>query len=144
MRKLVLLVGMGALCLLSVPSTTAQIVPSWEAPSGQLGFIPIVNEISLYQNYDDAGENRGKTLQIISINSFKVFTTFNFEFTGDFNYRYSYRDIFDKSAGMMHHDYYIELSLVKPINSILSVNVQRIVATFEDESINQFGIRLSF
>jgi hypothetical protein len=96
--------------------------------------IPITNEISFYKNVDDAGNNRGQTVQIIAINNFKLLTEFTFEFTADFNWRMS----------NSREDHYIELSLVKPVYGILSVNYQRIFATFEDEPINQFGIRLSF
>ncbi len=144
MRKLVLLVCMGATPLLFVSQTNGGVIPSWEAPSGKLGFFPISNEISFYKNVDDAGENRGQTMQIISINSFRIFTTFNFEFTGDFNWRYSYVDPYDLSRGKNRHDRYIELSIVKPVTKFFSLNVQRIIASFEDESINQFGFRLSF
>ncbi len=95
---------------------------------------PITNEISFFKNIDDAGNNRGQTVQIIAINSFKLLTEFTFEFTADFNWRMSRKK----------EDYYIELSLVKPIYGILSINYQRILATFEDKPINQFGLRLSF
>lgn len=96
--------------------------------------IPITNEISFYKNVDDAGNDRGQTLQIIAINNFKLLTEFTFEFTADFNWRMSNKK----------EDHYIELSLVKPVYGILSINYQRIFATFEDKPINQFGIRLSF
>ena len=145
MRKLVLLVCMaGMTSLLSVSTSRGGVMPSWECPSGKLGFFPISNEVSLYKNYDDAGEDRGQTLQIISINTFKIFTTFNFEFTGDFNWRYSYVDPFDISQGKNKHDYYLELSIVKPVTDVFSFNVQRISSTFEEKPINQFGVRLSF
>ena len=144
MRKLVLLVCMGTSSLLFVSQTKGGVIPSWEAPSGKLGFFPISNEISFYKNYDDAGEDRGQTLQIISINSFRIFTSFNFEFTGDFNWRYSYVDPFNTALGKSNNDHYIELSIVKPVTGFISLNVQRIIASFEEESINQFGIRLSF
>ena len=133
MRKLVLLVCVLTLALLT--TANSGVIPSWEAESGNFGFYPIVNEISLYQNYDDNGDNRGKTIQIISINSFRLITDFNFEFTGDFNY--------DFTPGY-DNDHYIELSIVKPIGSMFSLNVQRIIATLEVKSINQFGFRLSF
>ena len=136
MRKLVLLVCMAVAWPLFVGHTAkAGVIPSWEAPSGKLGFYPISNEISLYQNFDDAGEDRGKTLQVISINSFKLFTSFNFEFTGDFNY--------DFTPGL-DNDHYIELSIVKSLTPVVSLNVQRIISTFEPESVNQFGVRLTF
>jgi hypothetical protein len=98
-----------------------------------IGFYPITNEISLYRNADDSWNDRGKTLQIISINSFKLWTTFNFEFTGDFNWDMSY----------LKRDHYIELSIVKPVVKKISLNFQRIISSFENRPINQFGIRLS-
>ena len=137
MRKLVLLVCMLAAvgCFTSVGQCEGGVLPSWESPSGKLGFYPISNEISFYKNVDDAGADRGETLQIISINSFKLFTSFNFEFTGDFN--------FDYTPGL-NDDHYIELSIVKPVTDFVSINVQRVISTFESESINQFGVRLVF
>ncbi|RKX29681.1 MAG: hypothetical protein DRP47_01175 [Candidatus Zixiibacteriota bacterium] len=144
MRKLVLLVCMAVSPLLFALPSTAGVIPSWENPSGHFGYWPISNELSFYQNYDDSGENRGRTFQVVSINSFKAFTSFNFEFTGDFNWRYSYIDPFNLSLGMNNYDYYIELSLVKPVTSFLSFNVQRVIASFENKSINQFGVRLVF
>jgi len=98
------------------------------------GISPITNEVSFYKNVDDSGTDRGLTMQIISINGFKAGTDFNFEFTGDFNWDMSYES----------YDYYIELSLVKPVLKNVSLNYQRVIAKFEDESINQFGIRFSF
>ncbi|MBU8932499.1 MAG: hypothetical protein KOO62_00690 [candidate division Zixibacteria bacterium] len=145
MRKLVLLVCMVVTTsLLFATSISAGMIPQWEAPSGKLGFYPISNELSFYQNYDDAGENRGRTFQVVSINSFKLLTSFTFEFTGDFNWKYSYADPFDLSLGKNNYDYYVELSLVKPVTSFLSLNVQRVIATFESKPINQFGVRLVF
>jgi hypothetical protein len=136
MRQLVLLVCMvGTVSLLSMSTSRGGVIPSWEDPSKKLGFFPISNEISLYKNYDDAGEDRGTTLQFVLINSFRFYTTFNFEFTADYN--------FDLTPGLSD-DHYVELSLVKPISSILSLNIQRVISTFEPESINQFGVRLSF
>ncbi len=145
MRKLVLLVCMLTLTVASSQSNVkAGVIPSWESESGTLGFFPISNELSFYQNYDDTGVDRGRTLQVISINSFRLFTDFSFEFTADFNWQYSYADLFDLSSDMNSRDHYIELSLVKPVTSMLSLNVQRVIATFENESINQFGFRLTF
>jgi hypothetical protein len=144
MRKLVLLVCIGALPLFFAATASGGIIPSWEAPSGKFGFYPISNELSVYQNYDDAGKDRGRTLQIVSINSLKLLTNFSFEFTADYNWDYSFADPFDPSLGKNNHDYYIELSIVKPLIGIVSFNVQRIIATFEAESINQVGVRLSF
>ena len=142
MRKLIMLVCIAAVTMSLLFSSTlsAGVIPSWEAPSGQLGFYPIVNELSLYYNVDDAGDKRGRTLQIISINSFKVWTSFNFEFTGDFNYDLTPDFIGDGYI----NDHYIELSIVKPVTSIVSLNAQRIISTFENEPVNQFGVRLSF
>lgn len=146
MRKLVLLVCVfaGAACLIHAPACRSGIIPSWESASGKLGFYPISNEVSIYKNYDDSGDDRGETFQIISINSFKLYTTFSFEFTGDFNWKYSHVDPGDLSAGKNNHDYYIELSVVKPVTELVSLNIQRIMATFEEEPINQFGVRLCF
>ncbi len=137
MRKLILLVciAMAALTLLSGASATAGVIPSWESESGKLSFFPISNELSIYKNYDDSGEDRGETVQIVMINSFKLLTTFNFEFTADYN--------FDTAPGLSN-DHYVELSIVKPLTPMLSLNVQRVISTFESESINQFGFRLSF
>jgi len=130
MRKLVLLV-----CMLAASHCQAGMIPSWDSPSGKLGFYPISNEVSFYKNVDDAGVDRGETLQIISINSFKIWTSFNFEFTGDFNFEYT--------PGL-NDDHYIELSIVKPVTDFVSINVQRVISTFEPEPVNQFGIRLVF
>jgi hypothetical protein len=138
MRKLVLLVCMsaaGLACFINGAACQAGMIPSWEAPSGKFGFYPISNEVSFYLNVDDAGEDRGETFQIISINSFKLLTTFNLEFTGDFN--------FDYTPGL-DDDHYIELSIVKPISPLVSLNIQRIISTFEPEPVNQFGVRLVF
>jgi len=96
--------------------------------------IPLTNEISYFKNVDDAGVDRGQTLQIISINVFDIGTEFILEFTGDFNWNL---DLYED------YDYYLELSLVKPVYKSLSVNYQRIYGTFYDEPINQFGLRLS-
>ncbi|UCD16690.1 MAG: hypothetical protein JSV44_09545 [Candidatus Zixiibacteriota bacterium] len=95
---------------------------------------PITNEVSFYKNVDDGGVSRGWTLQVISINNFKLVSDFNFEFTGDFNWDMSYQN----------YDYYIELSLVKAVGRGFSVNYQRIESAFEDRGINQFGLRFSF
>ena len=133
MRKLVLLVCMFFLSFAA--SASAGMIPSWESPSGQLGFYPITNEISLFKNFDDSGKDRGRTLQVVMINSFRLITSFNLEFTGDFN--------FDMSPGL-NQDHYVELSLVKPVTSVFSLNVQRVISTFEPESVNQVGFRFSF
>ena len=133
MRKLVLLVCMFLLSFAAPAS--AGVIPSWESPSGQFGFYPITNEISLFRNFDDSGDDRGRTVQIVMINSFRLITSFNFEFTADYN--------FDFTPGL-DRDHYGELSLVKPVTSIFSLNVQRVISTFEPESVNQVGVRLSF
>ena len=98
------------------------------------GLSPITNEVSFYKNVDDDGTDRGVTLQVVAINGITLGTDFIFEFTGDFNWEMS-----DEN-----HDYYLELSLVKPVWDRFSVNYQRIYATFEDRAINQFGVRVSF
>jgi len=140
MRKLVLLVCILAMPVLFNPASQAGVIPTWESPSGKLGFYPISNEISYFKNYDDTPEDRGSTLQFVMINSFRLFTTFNFEFTADYNFDLTYD--FDKNDYM--NDHYVELSLVKPITSLISVNYQRVISSFETESINQFGLRLTF
>ncbi|UCD94241.1 MAG: hypothetical protein JSU69_10835 [Candidatus Zixiibacteriota bacterium] len=96
--------------------------------------MPITNEVSLYKNVDDDGDERGQTVQIISINTFKVWTDFNVEFTADFNWDMSY----------LKRDHYIELSIVKPLVPRVSLNYQRIFSSFEDKPVNQFGLRFSF
>jgi len=94
----------------------------------------ITNEVSFYKNTNDSFKELGQTLQIVSINSFKTFTWFNVEFTGDFNWDMTeYQD----------YDYYIEVGIVKEITPHLSVNYQRIYGTFVSEPVNQFGLRLS-
>ncbi len=136
MRKLVLLVCMSAAGVAGfVGVSECGVIPSWESQSGSLGFFPISNEISFYKNIDDAGADRGQTLQIISINSFRLLTNFNFEFTGDFNFDYT--PDYD-------NDHYIELSIVKPLTNVVSLNVQRVISTFDPEPVNQFGLRLVF
>lgn len=136
MRQLVLLVCVFGIfaSLIFPPSIQGGVIPSLETSSGKIGFYPITNEISFFQNYDDAGKDRGQTVQIVSINTFKLLTTFNFEFTADFNYDYT--------PGLSK-DNYIELSIVKPITNIISLNIQRVISTFENKSINQYGFRLS-
>ncbi len=135
MRKLVLLVCMVVSLAICAESAQSQIIPSWESPDGKLAFFPISNEVSFFKNVDDAGINRGETLQLVMINSFKLFTTFNLEFTADYN--------FDYTTGLSD-DHYVELSLVKPITPFVSLNYQRVIATFEPQSVNQFGMRLVF
>ncbi|MEW6014524.1 MAG: hypothetical protein AB1690_04305 [Candidatus Zixiibacteriota bacterium] len=119
-----------ALIIASLPE--AQALPSYEGRV--FGIMPLSNEISFYRNLDDSGIDRGMTLQVIAINSFKIFTEFNFEFTADFNWDMSH----------LEHDHYMELSLVKAIGGGVSINYQRVISKFEDKPINQFGLRLSF
>jgi len=95
---------------------------------------PLANNISYYRNVDDNRRDRGSTLQVISINEFRIGTNFIIEFTGDFNWDLDL---------VQDHDYYIELSLVKPIYRGLAFNYQRIYGTFACGPINQFGIRVS-
>jgi hypothetical protein len=106
-----------------------------QADEGPLDFTPIVNEVSVYQNSSDDGDDLGQTLQIVSINEIKLGTTFNLEFTADFNRKMTPGE--DK-------DYYLEISLVKPVWKKLSVNYQRIHGTFIADPVNQFGMRWSF
>jgi len=105
------------------------------AGENKLNFQPIVNEVSLYQNTSDDGDNFGQTLQIVSINEFRVVTTFSFEFTADFN---------RKLTPGEDHDYYMEIGIVKPVWKKLSANYQRIHGTFVSDPVNQFGVRWSF
>jgi len=135
MRKLMLLVCVGTLSLFLTGSLLCGVIPSFEDPSGKIGFNPISNEVSFYKNYDDIGEGRGQTVQFVMINSFKFFTDFNFEFTADYN--------FDLTPGM-GRDHYVELSLVKPVTPFVSLNYQRVLSSFEPDPINQFGVRLVF
>lgn len=110
------------------------------ADGENFGISPITNELSFYKNTDDDFNSLGRTLQIISINSFKAFTWFNLEFTGDFNWKMS--DEFE-GPGRKNFDYYFELSLVKPLTKHLSFNYQRIYGTSIGKPVNQFGLRLS-
>jgi hypothetical protein len=98
-------------------------------------FTPLVNEVTLFQNFLDDGGNAGQTLQIVSINSFRLFADFNFEFTGDFS---------RKLTPGTKTEYYIELGIVKPVWKKTAVNYQRIYGTFIDRPINQIGLRYCF
>jgi len=118
--------------ILVVVQNVSSALPSVEGKT--FGFYPVSNEVSLYKNVDDSGNDRGMTFQVVSINGFRLWTAFTFEFTGDFNWDMSYKD----------RDYYIELSLVKPVFRRLSVNYQRVISTFEEKPVNQFGFRISF
>jgi len=100
-----------------------------------LGFSPISNEISLYQNSSDGGDNLGQTFQLVFINSIDIGTELGVEFTADFN---------RKMTPGEDYDYYLEFGLVKPVWKKLSVNYQRIHGTFIDDPVNQFGIRYRF
>ncbi len=100
-----------------------------------LGFSPVVNEVSLFQNSSDGGGNLGQTLQIVSINSIDIGTAINVEFTADFN---------RKMTPGQDNEYYIEVGLVKPVWNNLSVNYQRVQGTFISDPVNQFGMRWSF
>jgi hypothetical protein len=95
---------------------------------------PLANNISYYRNIDDNRRYRGSTLQVISINEFRIGTNFIIEFTGDFNWDLDL---------VQDRDYYIELSLVKPIIRGVAFNYQRIYGTFACGPINQFGVRVS-
>jgi hypothetical protein len=103
--------------------------------AGELDFQRITNEISAYQNFFDGGDDAGQTLQIVSINSVKILTWFNIEFTYDFN-----RDLAWKGK----NDYYYELGVVKPVWRKISLNYQRVDGTFLEKSFNQIGVRYSF
>ncbi|MCB2230454.1 hypothetical protein KQH82_07040 [bacterium] len=137
MRQLVLLVCVFALSFFAVESVSAQagLIPSWEDRSKRFGFYPISNEVSFFANVDDSGDNRGHTLQLVLINSFKILTSFTFEFTADYNY--------DMTPGL-DNDHYVELSLVKQVTPFVAVNYQRVTSTFEPEPINQMGVRFVF
>lgn len=137
MRQLVLLVCVFALSFFAVESVPAQagLIPSWEDSSKRFGFYPISNEVSSFANVDDSGDNRGHTLQLVLINSFKILTSFKFEFTADYNY--------DMTPGL-DNDHYVELSLVKQVTPFVAVNYQRVISTFEAEPINQMGVRFVF
>lgn len=137
MRKLVLLVGVVVISLMAVGSAGAQsgIIPSWESSSGKLGFMPMSNEVSVYKNIDDSGEDRGETLQLVLINNIRIFTDLTFELTADYNWDYT--------AGI-DNDHYVELSLVKKVTSFVSVNYQRVLSTFDPQPVNQFGVRFVF
>ena len=99
------------------------------------GFRKLVNEVSLYQNRYDDFLNAGQTLQIVSINSLKLGTWLNLEFTYDLNYDLEKEDDFT---------YYMEVGLVKEILPRFSINYQRIHGSFVNDPVNQIGIRFSF
>lgn len=99
------------------------------------GLKSISNNISLYQNSFDNSRNAGQTLQIVLINSFKLGTWFTLEITGDID-----RNL--QEIGRTCH--YFEFGLVKDVKSGFSFNYQRVIGTFVDKPVNQFGIRFSF
>lgn len=99
------------------------------------GLKPVSNNISLYQNSYDNSRNAGQTLQIVLINSFKLGTWFTLEITGDID-----RNL--QEIGKTCH--YFEFGLVKDVKSGFSFNYQRVIGTFVDKPVNQFGIRFSF
>ena len=99
------------------------------------GFHKLVNEVSFYQNRYDDFVNAGQTLQIVSINSLKLGTWLNLEFTYDLNYDLEKEDDFT---------YYMEVGVVKEILPRFSINYQRIHGSFVDKPVNQIGIRFSF
>lgn len=105
------------------------------ARGGELGFQEITNEVSIYQNLFDDGEDAGQTLQIVSINSVKILTWFNLEFTYDFNHDLAWKG---------KDDYYYELGVVKPLWKKLSLNYQRVNGTFLEKPFSQIGLRYSF
>jgi len=101
----------------------------------RLDFSPISNEVSLYQNGSDDGDNLGQTLQVVFINTVTIGTELGVEFTADFN---------RKMTPGEDYDYYLEFGLVKPVWKKLSVNYQRIHGTFVSDPVNQFGVRWRF
>jgi hypothetical protein len=128
-------IGIALLLLMAVGRSAARgQTPPLEPVEVGSAVTPLTNEISLFRNMEDQGGFRGTTLQIISINQFDIGTDFIIEFTGDFNWNL---DLYK------NYDYYVELSIVKPVYRSLSVNYQRIYGTFASGPINQFGLRLS-
>lgn len=99
-------------------------------------FMKISDEVSIYANTDDDFNSQGRTLQIVALNSIKIGTWFQVEFTGDFNWEMT-------TLPGKTYDYYIEVGIVKPIWKKLSLNYQRIYGTFVEKPINQFGFRLT-
>jgi len=105
------------------------------ARPGKFGIQPLVNEVSIYQNYFDDRHSAGQTIQLIAINSIKVLTDFKIELTADFN---------RKLTPGCDSDYYMEIGLVKQVHKRISLNFQRIYGTFVPNEANQVGIRFSF
>ena len=103
--------------------------------SQDFDFSRISNDIAFYRNVDDDLKDKGWTLQLVLINSVKIGTEFQFEFTADFN-----RDL----AWRGKDDYYIEVGMLKEICNGFSVNYQRIEGTFQPGGVNQIGLRYHF
>lgn len=97
-----------------------------------LGFNKVTDDVSLYKNFQDELDDAGQTLQIVTINSFKLYFWFDLEICLDYNWY----DLGD--------DYYMEMGLVKPVYKNFKLNYQRIYGTFVNKPINQVGIRFSF
>ena len=100
-----------------------------------LDFQPLVNDISVYKNFLDNGEDAGQTLQVISINQLKFKWWFQFELTADFN-----RHV---TPGYTS-DYYLEAGVLTYVTKRFAVNYQRVYGTFVGKPINQIGVRCSF
>jgi hypothetical protein len=105
------------------------------AQAAKIGLRALNYEVSLYQNFVDDGDDAGQTLQVIAINTLRVFTDFQLEITADINR--------NMTPGK-DSDYYLEIGLVKPVYGRLSVNYQRIYGTFVEKEINQVGVRFRF
>ncbi|MCJ7508217.1 MAG: hypothetical protein MUO85_05735 [candidate division Zixibacteria bacterium] len=97
-----------------------------------LGFNKVTDDVSLYKNFLDELDDAGQTLQIVTINSFKLYFWFDLEICLDYNW-------YDSGD-----DYYMEMGLVKPVFKNFKLNYQRIYGTFVNKPINQVGIRFSF
>jgi hypothetical protein len=115
-------------------SSITVMVLAGSVTAGPRWVTPLANNLTYYRNIDDNRRYRGSTLQVISINEFRIGTNFIIEFTGDFNWDLDL---------VQDRDYYIELSLVKPIIRGVAFNYQRIYGTFACGPINQFGVRVS-
>jgi len=96
---------------------------------------PISNNITLFQNTYDDWKGAGQTLQVVLINSFKLGTWFTLEITGDID-----RSLQEKKKTC----HYFEFGLLKDIAPKFSLNYQRIIGTYMDKPVNQFGVRFSF
>lgn len=98
-------------------------------------FRPLVNDVTLYQNFFDSGARGGNTLQVVCINQIKLQWWFQVELTVDFN-----RHLTPGYAT----DYYLEAGVLKYVLGRAAVNYQRVHGTFVGKPINQIGIRYSF